>query len=377
MVAPVYPPGYPLLIALAAWLGLNVSNALVALNVVSVALAAGAAAGLSRYAFGRSEREAWVTAALVPSSYFVVRHTVNLMADVMFMGVATLAVLAMTRATQSAPRPVRALLVSAGLVGLAFLLRTTALALVLPLVVAAGLVWQRHVEHLVASVRSHPLAWSAGAAVVLAALAGAVVWALTATQYGRDAAWVYRTWGSDVLFNNVVWKLTEGGEMMLNAPAGRLEQVGVPTEALVGVGGLGVLVLGASLWTVRSRRPAWPVTAYVLAFVAMLVVWPGSDPRFWLGVWPVALTVVAAAVSEWGRLAVRAAQAWSAVFVAVALVAMALSVRISLSGPDFPERYSGTIHPIYRAAWTGSPPPDTSALGRRYYHVIARFSAAR
>lgn len=371
MVTPVYPPGYPLLVALVARLGLNVSTALVALNVAAVTAATVATSSLSRGAFRQSARASCVVAALVPSSYFVAKYTVSLVADVTFMGVATLAVLALTRAVERPSHAARFLTAAALLIAMAFFLRSSAVALVPALAVTAALVWRKPVTWVADRVRAHRVAWSI---VTLAALALSVGWVLTDTQYGRDARSVYEEWGADVLVNNIRWKLLEGGEIMLNAPEGRLSQRGLPIEVLRITGCLGIILLVASAWSLRQRPVAWPALTYLAAFVAMLVLWPGYDPRFWLGVWPVALATVVAAVSGWNRLAVRVAQAWSAAFVSVALVALVLSVRISLAGPDFPERYSNTLFPIYRASWTGSPPPDSSILGLRYYHVLSRFS---
>lgn len=370
--ATVYPPGYPALVALVSALGLDVSAVLVGLNGLALAVAVAAAVRVYRDGFGLSERAALATAALVPASYVVVKHATLAMADVLFLAVATVAVAAMTRAAAGGGR--RAIVGAVLAVGVAFALRTTAVALVPTLGVAA----------LVAVGRSTALrqqaaelrAWRAAASGAGLGGLALAAWGLARTEYGQDAASVYARWGGAVLLDNVRFKLVEGGEIALNAPSARWAGLGLPEPALLLAGALAAVVVGAGLWTVRRRREAWPAVAYVLAFAAMLVLWPGFDARFWLGVWPVALGAGAVAVQAAPLPVRRAAQAAAVAFVALGALALGYSTRISLAGDDFPDRYAGgTLAPAYRAAWAGEAPPDTTAVSLRSHRVLVRFGA--
>ena len=368
----LYPPGYPALIALVSALGLDVSFALVGVNVVGLAVAVAAAVRVYRDGFGLSARASLAAAALVPASYVVVKHATLVIADVLFLAVATVAVAAMTQAARGGPRAGRALVGAAFAVGVAFALRTTAVALAPALAVAALVLAETSpvVRRRLAALRTRPLAVGAAVTGVLALAA----WAFFHTRYGQDAIGVYARWGGAVLLNNVRFKLTEGGEIAFNAPSARWAGLGLPESALLVAGAIAALVVGAGLWTVRGRREAWPAVAYVVAFAAMLLLWPGFDARFWLGVWPVALGAGAVAVQGAPRPVRRVAQAAAAVFVTLGVLALGYSTQISLAGNDFPDRYAGgTLAPAYRAAWADEAPPDTSAVSLRAHGVLVRF----
>ena len=378
---PVYPPGYPALVAGLEQVGVATSAAFVAVNVVAVVGMVLAAYTMYRRGFGASPARAAGLCALVLASFVPVKYAAMAMADVPFAAAAAV-VLALL--TGVAARPAGAplawgrLAVAVAVLGLALSLRTAGIALVPA--VAAAVVAAHRASAAVAlgRLRARP-GRLAGAALAGAAVLAGAGWALLQTGYGRDALAVYaRYGGTDVLVHNLGFKAMDWGEIALNAPAGRLGAVGVPGAVVAGAGVLAVVVLGTGLWLGRSRPACWPAAAFLVATAAMLVLWPGRGARFWLPVWPVAVGmvgIVAAQVegSQAGRVAVRVV---AVAFVAIGVAALAFSARISFAGPAFAAVYAGgtTLEPAYAAAAARRPPPDTADwLTIRAYPVLVRY----
>ena len=142
---------------------------------------------------------------------------------------------------------------------------------------------------------------------------------------------------------------------------------------LIGYGGIAAL-LGALGWGWRTM----PVMGgYLLAYLLFLFIWPYTDARFWSPVLPLVFVFLARAV---GRILAGPAKPWpvlrclpwayAAVFLALGLLAMAYSTRLSLSGAAFPARFGGGSQAAAFAAARSDLPDDklplTALAIRRY-----------
>jgi hypothetical protein len=138
-----------------------------------------------------------------------------------------------------------------------------------------------------------------------------------------------------------IWsgRLTELGELLLNVPSGRLG--GIPGSGLwLTITGLVVAsLLVFDLW---SRRSRWDLLDWFFMLnVALLLVWPHHDARFWIPVLPILLRNFLTAVeSLWPQKLPR----WSIAIpmllhVTGGMLALAYSSWLSLSGKEFALRY--------------------------------------
>ena len=113
-----------------------------------------------------------------------------------------------------------------------------------------------------------------------------------------------------------------------------------------------MIALAAGIWA--ARRRLGPAHVYLLAYGAILAIWPYGDARFLLPVIPLLTAVFVEGIAplmarRWARGLAWGAGVWCAL---LGGAAMAFSIRITLSGDNFPSAYgAGQYSNSYRAAF--------------------------
>jgi hypothetical protein len=163
----------------------------------------------------------------------------------------------------------------------------------------------------------------------------------------------------------------ELGEVVLNLPATRFGRL---KPAFLAVGLLTLAACLAGLPRLWQRFP--PVAVYAVAYCGIILVWPFYDPRFWMPIWPVVALSLWLAAGRWRsvppvRLAVAA---YVAVFLALGLVALGISTRLSLAGPRFAQIYGdGTERDTYRVAFGVADRTAAPNADERFVRMLQRF----
>lgn len=377
---PMYPVGYPALVAAADLVGLGHAPGLLALNLL--ALAAGLAAWyrMLRAPLGCTPATALGLCVLTAASYGFVKHAPLMLSDVPFFGVAAVALLALVRFRER-PGPVR-LGVALAAVGAALLVRSAAVAFV-PVLLWL-LVQRTPLRGLGRRIRANPLR-AAGLAALLLAVLAVLGYTVGAPTYLYDLQRVYGEHGlGGVAWWNVRAKLSNLGEIGLNVPrtivtAAASELVAEVAAYLAGA----VVALLAVRGTIDAPGRASAPALFGYSYVALIVLWPGDDVRFWLPVMPlVLLALLRGAAAVLARYAPRArrtlAGAYAAGFVLLGLAALGYSLSVAYAGPDFGARYgSGTFRGPYDACLLGTPdaPDDdlTDDSRRGAYWLLHRY----
>ena len=178
------------------------------------------------------------------------------------------------------------------------------------------------------------------AALLAATAAGCV--AVTQSRYFSEMLTAWSDWRE---LSRI--RLEDWGELMINTSMAKLPrslQVVVPWT---GAFGAFLVCFGA----VRRARFG-VVDAYALCYIAILLVWPFRDCRFWLPVFPILaayswLALDKVASVAWVR---RTREIYITVFSLMGCAGLYYSSHISLSGERFPDLYGGGIYrDSYRA----------------------------
>ncbi|MEO5814901.1 MAG: hypothetical protein ABIT20_06440 [Gemmatimonadaceae bacterium] len=297
-VATHFPPGYPALLAL-VWRFAPVFPANVTIFKLLNAVFLGASAILiAQLVRERFVSKAWamgvgvITAVSVPLLVLVTM----LLSESLFLTLLLASLLLGERLIDAAPNVRRALGLGV-LVGCLTLVRTHGVVLV-PAVVLPLLLQRRWREAVVFAVSAVVVIapwqlWSGSHADTLPApLEG---------NYGSYIGWWFRGYhemGPSMIFETLKRTVPETSSMMtaLFSPAGGATAHALTLVALTALGAFGAFAL--------VRRA--PVTLiFLLAYSAIVLVWPFQPSRFVWGVWPLVLFVMAAAGSSRWRRPVR------------------------------------------------------------------------
>lgn len=329
-----FPPGLPLLIAGLDTLGLAHSSPIVLMNLAFLVAGLVAVASIVRRDLGLSMLATAAVCLVTLLSFPVIRTASHPLSDVPFFGVALSAV-----ALASAARRRASYALFAGAVVLsaaACSLRTIGFAL-LPMLFAA-------------------LPARRARVVFAAVLAPVFVLAYVVVAPGRYVVEAEDRWTSAPLSTLVthLWRLAGSlGELSLNAPRERVPEAVNMWYPVLGVLALVAIVAGA--WGVRRAAPV--AVTFVASLVAMLVVWPFVDARLLMPTIPFLVVFAARGLlAGSGRSLRLVARVWPVAFVAAGIVVMAVSLRITFAGDNFPEEYGANLRSTYRVAWgTGAP----------------------
>jgi hypothetical protein len=160
-------------------------------------------------------------------------------------------------------------------------------------------------------------------------------------------------------------RMQDFGELFLNVPASQLGRMH-PLVYAAGPLLLSLILLGFC----RARFDVGPSHVYLLAYMAILFVWPYVDARFWIPVLPLVTIVVVQGMrpAATRKMARPMIVGYLVAYGLMALVSAAYTTRITFAGDRFPDLYgAGSLREAYLAAWTGSDTTsDAAPLIRRY-----------
>lgn len=298
-VATHFPPGYPVLLSLAwrVFPGFP-TNLLVfkALNAVLLSASVMLMAQLVRERLG-SVRWGFAVALVSAVSVPLLVLSTMLLSELLFLALLLGALLLAERMVES-PKPVRQAMMLGALVGVATLVRTHGIVLLIASVLP--LLWRRDwrgaafVAGTACVVLLPWQLWSAAHAPVLPApLEG---------NYGSYVGWWVRGFqktGIAMVFATVTRTVPEAGAMIaaLFSPLRGSAAHAATHVALVSLA-------AAACWALARR--ATVTLLFLAGYIAIIVVWPFPPSRFIWGIWPLLLFLVAAG----GWAASRPTLAW-------------------------------------------------------------------
>jgi hypothetical protein len=137
-------------------------------------------------------------------------------------------------------------------------------------------------------------------------------------------------------------------ELILNAPFSKLPTGW--TVLLLPVGAVTFSFFVTGIFALRSRAP-WLFT-YLIAYMALILPWPFTDPRFWLPALPFVFLAIAEGIATVFRHRpnLRLVAAYVVTFCVLGLAALGYSTWLTFSGPRFPARYGdGILRTAYQA----------------------------
>lgn len=328
-----YPQGYPAIVAALLELGWFHVWTAVAINYLFLAL------GL--FAVSKFLPHGRVMALLTLLSFVTIKHATIPLTDLVFFGVAMLCLLALERGR---------VFESCLLVLIAIALRRNGVALVPPLL------WVLYRRRRV---------------LILPALAAAAL-AIRLTSTLRD---FHNTVAGHTIFDSarqiLGFRLLEFGEIAANVPAGGLPAIGKVLLPCAGTLFLGLIAAG--LWI--RRRGFGPIELFFLGYAAILFVWPYYDPRFWLPVLPLLFGFAAPAVERLVRrgLPRELPAAYLMVFSTMGILVLAVSIRITYSGAQFPDAYGNAqFRPTY-CAYYGTCPANPADIDADGLHLLRTY----
>ena len=272
--ATVFPPGYPALIMLLMKLHLARVWVLIGINVVFLIIGLLAVRRLFSSMFSHQ----FVFGVLLLSllSFVTIKYSALVLTDTVFFGVAMCALVTL-QAAETRPTA-RNLIVSFGLVLAAICIRRIGIALI------PALLWVPVSQSQVRSYIGQRISGRTTTAI-LCSTAIIIAWVVYHTSTLSDFT---KLFGGHTITEaaSVIWsfRLTELGEMAINLPHAALPAVAQQFHVLSLIG---ALALALTLGGVAIRRKQFgSVDAFFISYLAVLLVWPYYDPRFWLPVVP-------------------------------------------------------------------------------------------
>lgn len=345
------PPGYSYMLAGLDYMGLGTARAFAGLNFLFLCLGVFCAHHVLRQELELRRATALLTCCLFLLSFVLVKYAPLAIADVAYFGLSMGILLLFSRFRRArGPAIVTLLLIIAGTL-LAIATRAVGVALAAGIV---GVAWSRigsaHAREQASEADRRSRIGLLVAAGLLVAVA--IVYVLNSSYWDKIIE-LYRYFGAmNELSNTAKIRLRNWGELSMNAPTTVLPAF---LHGIVLFGGLAGIAL--VLYGIYVRRANWgPAEAYFLAFLLILMIYPGHQTRYWLPVIPLMV--------GWAAVAVRSfatSRAWWAV-VAIYLAGYAItgtgalvySTRITLAGPGIGHVYGdGTLTYIYEAAFEG------------------------
>lgn len=297
-----YPPGYPAFLALLWKAYPHFPQNVTLFKFANAALLGAAAAGFFLVARRTLQLSAWQGGGAVVAFTAcapVVLLTVMVLSEPLFLALLPPALLASERsATSGEGRDA----VLAAVLGVALAMVRTIGILIVPATLLV-LAWRRH--------------WRAAAILAAAAAVAMLPWQLWVAAHASDVPDVfvgkygsYLGWFADAVSRNGIDFLRDVAMVNARSLAGH-GWASTATEALpAGARALVTLALSASfvLGLVALGRRAPVIALFMLAYLAVVVIWPFSPARFTWGIWPLvglAYAMAAVALGQWPRRAPR------------------------------------------------------------------------
>jgi len=360
---PLYPIGMPLFYSFMERAGMANSFGFGLLNLLCLFIAALAIWVVSA-AFRMSSTMRATVILVAFSSYVLIKHSVLPLTDIPYLAV-SMAALALleTIPEHGAARRLALLALAFALVAAAMLIRRIGVALVPAAIYAAfPAEWRQRLLNaftLAELKRRWPVV--VGVVIILAILVAAhrLIFYLPDLSFQGSI--------THVVARQVRLRLMDFGDLILNLPLDEVARLR-PALDLAGLGLTALMLIG--LW--RWRQKLHPTHVYLIAYLAILAIWPFTDVRFWIPVLPLIVIVViqSAESSTCAKACRRATAVYLAYYTMTVVIAVAYTTRLTFAGSRFPERYGGgSMKAAYEEAWSGQvedPNDDRVNLIHRY-----------
>jgi hypothetical protein len=329
-----FPKGYAVFAFLLMKAGLFSSVTMVASNLVFFAI------GLvlsfrTLIGLGFQRSRAMVVCLLTLLSFAAVKHITQGMSDFLFFAASSCVCWLIT--VRNPYRWAAMLLCAVCAIETRFI----GLALVAPLLVT---VWPY--------LRKRPIVIAVAASVAPVGFAIGI-WA--GRHYLLANAELLRSYGfSRFLATTATAHSQDFAELIINAPFSKLPAGW--SVWLLPFGAITLLLFGTGMFALRTRAP-W-LFAYLIAYTALILPWPFTDPRFWLPALPfVFLAIFEGVAFLFGRAPKLVVVApYVVAFCVLGFLALGYSTGLTFSGAKFPERYGdGLLRTTYLANCSSSP----------------------
>ena len=346
-----FPKGYPLFLFLLMKSGVFSSAAVVLANLVLFGV------GLflsfrTLVAIGFQRHVAHAACLLTLLSFAAVKYATQAMSDFLFFAIASAVCWLLTL-----DNPNKWIPVMLGTIA-AIEVRVVGLALLAPVLVVAWPLLRRH----------RWLVTGFSCLVILFAAAGLTV---GHRYWAGDFAYIVSVGFPEYVKRGVLAHSQGFGEVALNLPLSKLPHVALVPVLLTGAGFFVLLVRGV----IAIRRQSIWLCCYLAAFGILVLVWPFTEPRFWLPIMPF---LVVALAEGTGVLLAKPRMAWlpvayAIVFCVVGFIDLAYSTRVTFSGSQFAYVYGdGNLASTYLAncdvANTSDQPVALHLLQRYEWH---------
>lgn len=323
-----FPKGYAVFAFLLMKVGLFSSVTLVAFNLLFFAIGL-ALSFRTLIALGFQRSQAMVACLMTLLSFTAVKHITQGMSDFLFFAAASCVCWLIT---VKSPYRWAAMLLCAMC---AIEMRFIGLALLAPLLVTAF-----------SDLRKRPIVMAVASSV---AFGGLAIGLWVGRHYLLANADLLRSYGwFRFLETTATTHSQDFAELIINAPFSKLP-AGLSVLLLL-VGAATFLIFVTGVFALRDRA-RW-LFAYLVAYSALILPWPFTDPRFWLPVMPFVCVAIAEGISvvfaHAPKLAIVAP--YMIAFCVVGFGALGYSTWLTFSGPKFSARYGdGLLRTAYQA----------------------------
>ena len=330
-----FPKGYAVFAFLLMKSGLFSSATMIAANLVFFAVGL-ALAFRTLIALGFQRNPVLIACLLTLLSFTAVKHITQGMSDFLFFAAASCVCWLIT--VRNAYR--WAAMVAAAVCAVET--RFIGIALLAPLLVAA---WPQ--------IRKRRIVLSVLGTVTLLLLAVGL-WA--GRHYLLGNIVLLRGYGlSQFVARTVQAHSQDFAELIFNMPFSKL-----PASSgvlLLPAGSVALLLFVTGTFVMRTRAP-W-LFAYLIAYTALVLPWPFTDPRFWLPVMPFVFLAIGEGIAFVSGRAPKPALVapYAVAFCLLGFVALSYSTWLTFSGAKFPDRYGdGLLRTTYVANCSAASP---------------------
>jgi hypothetical protein len=331
----VFPPGYPALLAVLLRSGLGHSSVIVGMNLLLLLGGLFVGHRILSKRFFRSRATSFKVCSLSLLSYVFVKHFTMPVTDVAFFGIAMgcLAVVDHASTLKWGKEFVAFALPGWGLAILSIMMRRIGVALIPALVYAVVCSPEAKRRLKGIPVRNR---FSVAAVLTTAAL-GTVLAVLSTSTLTDFTGAVGKSRLRTVLFQIPLYRVTELGELAINAPASKLPAAAQVVVPVIGLAALSMIIGGL----LTKRRDFGAVEVFFGSYLCVLFAWPYYDVRFWLPVVPLLIGYSGLAIRQANdrKHVAVVASIYCSAFVLAGAVALGFSTRISLARSKFPDLY--------------------------------------
>ena len=323
-----FPKGYAVFTFLLMKAGLFSSVTLVASNLIFFAIGL-ALSFRTLIALGFQRSQAVVACLLTLLSFTAVKHVTQGMSDFLFFAAASCVCWLIT--VRNPYRWAAMFLCALCAIEIRFI----GLALLAPLVAIA---WPQ--------VRKRRIILAVAGSITFAGLAIGL-WA--GKHYLLANTDLLRSYGfSRFLETTAMAHSQDFAELIINAPFSKLPALW--SVLLLPFGAATFLLFVTGIFRLRDRAQ-W-LFAYLIAYTALILPWPFTDPRFWLPVMPFMFLAIAEGIAFVFRRVPQFSLAvpYVIAFCVLGFGALGYSTWLTFSGPRFSERYGdGLLRTAYQA----------------------------